>query len=181
MLFYIKNISGALNEVVRVLNANGVFYCSTYGENHMKEISEMVKEFDQKINLSEIELYKIFGLENGQKILEEHFEEVSLKIYDDYLEIDDVEVLCDYIYSCHGNQNHILAGRKNEFKEFMQEKWGRINWSSASMQESLFVENPKKISIKNSTILMFWNNGNSMSYYSNTVSFKVINSIGTEK
>lgn len=81
MLFYIKNISGALNEVVRVLNTNGVFYCSTYGENHMKEISEMVKAFDQKINLSEIELYKIFGLENGQKILEEHFEEVSLKIH----------------------------------------------------------------------------------------------------
>lgn len=126
MLFYIKNISGALNEVVRVLNANGVFYCSTYGENHMKEISEMVKAFDQKINLSEIELYKIFGLENGQKILEEHFEEVSLKIYDDYLEIDDVEVLCDYIYSCHGNQNHILAGRKMRKNKLIISKQARV-------------------------------------------------------
>ena len=144
MLFYIKNISGALNEVVRVLNANGVFYCSTYGENHMKEISEMVKAFDSKINLSEIELYKIFGLENGQKILEEHFEEVSLKIYDDHLEIDDVEVLCDYIYSCHGNQNHILAGRKNEFKEFMQEKM-RKNKLIISKHAGVFIcRKPKK-------------------------------------
>ena len=110
----------------------------------MKEISEMVKEFDQKINLSEIELYKIFGLENGQKILEEHFEEVSLKIYNDHLEIDDVEVLCDYIYSCHGNQNHILAGRKNEFKEFKQEKMRKNKLIISKHAGGFICKKPKK-------------------------------------
>ena len=57
-----------------------------------------------------LELYKIFGVENGENILREHFEEVLYKKYDDFLEIDDGEMLCEYIFSCHGNQNEILSG-----------------------------------------------------------------------
>lgn len=120
MLFYVKDITRALNEVCRVLKSNGEFYCSTYGKNHMKEISDLTKAFDERINLSEIELYKIFGVENGENILREHFEEVLYKKYDDFLEIDDGELLCEYIFSCHGNQNEILSGRKEEFKEFIK-------------------------------------------------------------
>ena len=119
MLFYVKDIAGALYEVCRILKSQGEFYCSTYGKNHMKEISDLAKGFDERINLSEIELFKIFGLENGESILREHFEEVSLRRYDDYLDVDDVELLCKYIYSCHGNQNEILVGRKAEFEKYL--------------------------------------------------------------
>lgn len=119
MLFYVKDIAGALYEVCRILKPEGEFYCSTYGKNHMKEISDLAKAFDERINLSEIELFKIFGLENGESILREHFEEVSLRRYEDYLDVDDIELLCEYIYSCHGNQNEILIGRKEEFKNFL--------------------------------------------------------------
>lgn len=122
MLFYAKNIAGVLKEVSRVLKDDGKFYCSAYGKNHMKEISELARMFDDRIVLSEIDLYKIFGIENGSEILSEYFEEVSLEMYEDGLLVDDAEVLGDYIFSCHGNQNEILLGRKEEFKKFLSGK-----------------------------------------------------------
>ena len=61
VLFYVQNIAKALEENSRVLSEDGIFYCSTYGTGHMHEITELVKEFDPRISLSEVALYKLFG------------------------------------------------------------------------------------------------------------------------
>ena len=102
-----------MKEIERVLVADGSFYCSTYGKDHMKEITELMKQFDSRIVLSRNCLYDQFGIENGKDILSSYFENVDLVMYDDYLEVDDSEPLIDYIMSCHGNQNEIL---KNHHK-----------------------------------------------------------------
>ena len=122
VLFYVKNLPQALKEVRRVLKTGGTFYCSTYGKNHMKEITSMVQEFDSRITLSEVALYELFGLENGEGMLREQFEEVELRMYEDYLLVDEAEPLLDYILSCHGNQSEILNQRQLEFKAFLQKK-----------------------------------------------------------
>ena len=122
VLFYVKNLPQALKEVRRVLKTGGTFYCSTYGKNHMKEITSMVQEFDPRITLSEVALYELFGLENGEGMLREQFEEVELRMYEDYLLVDEAEPLLDYILSCHGNQSEILNQRQLEFKTFLQKK-----------------------------------------------------------
>lgn len=67
VLFYVQNLSRGLQEISRVLSDDGVFYCSTYGKGHMKEITDLVQEFDPQINLSEVALYTIFGLDHGEK------------------------------------------------------------------------------------------------------------------
>lgn len=54
VLFYVQNLSRGLQEISRVLSDDGVFYCSTYGKGHMKEITDLVQEFDPQINLSEV-------------------------------------------------------------------------------------------------------------------------------
>lgn len=122
VLFYVKDILGALGEICRVMKQEGVFYCSTYGREHMKEITLLVQEFDPRIILSEVALYELFGLENGQAMLERHFQSVEKVMYDDYLLVDEAEPLLDYILSCHGNQSEILSQRQLEFKEFLQKK-----------------------------------------------------------
>ncbi len=122
VLFYVKNISQALGEVTRVLKLDGKFYCSTYGRGHMKEITSLVQEFDPRISLSEVALYELFGLENGQAMLEKHFQSVEKVMYEDYLLVDEAEPLLDYILSCHGNQSEILSQRQREFKAFLQRK-----------------------------------------------------------
>ena len=122
VLFYLKDLNLGLKEIERVLVEDGSFYCSTYGKNHMKEITELVKEFDSRIVLSRNCLYDQFGIENGKDILNSYFENVDLVMYDDYLEVDDSEPLIDYIMSCHGNQNEILKNQLHQFKLFLDQK-----------------------------------------------------------
>lgn len=122
VLFYVKDIHEALCEIRRVLKQDGVFYCSTYGKEHMREITLLVQEFDPRIALSDVALYELFGLENGQGMLRQVFGQVETVMYDDYLLVDEAEPLLDYIMSCHGNQGEILGNRQQEFKRFLQRK-----------------------------------------------------------
>lgn len=119
VLFYVYDINKALEEVGRVLNSNGVLYCSTYGSNHMKEINDIVKKFDSRIILSQTKLYDVFGLENGQDILKPYFKNVELKRYEDCLVVNKSKPIIDYIMSCHGNQNEIIGPKLKEFREFV--------------------------------------------------------------
>lgn len=119
VLFYVYDINKALEEVSRVLNSNGVLYCSTYGSNHMKEINDIVQKFDSRIILSQTKLYDLFGLENGQDILKPYFKNVEMKRYEDCLVVNKSKPIIDYIMSCHGNQNEILGPKLKEFREFV--------------------------------------------------------------
>lgn len=119
VLFYVYDINKALEEIRRVLNPLGVFYCSTYGSNHMKEINDIVQEFDSRIILSQTKLYDVFGLENGLDILRPYFKSIKMKRYEDCLVVDKSKPIIDYIMSCHGNQNEIIGPNLNEFREFV--------------------------------------------------------------
>lgn len=121
VLFYLNDLNLGLKEIDRVLKSDGILYCSTYGKNHMKEITEIVQNFDSRINLSNHSLYDIFGLENGEDILSKYFSNIQRMDYQDSLAITASKPLIDYIMSCHGNQNEILGPRLNEFKEYIEE------------------------------------------------------------
>ena len=121
VLFYLNDLNQGLKEIKRVLRPDGVLYCSTYGQNHMKEINEIVKEFDDRIVLSSNNLFSKFGLENGKERLNKYFEFVQLNLYEDSLLIDKAQPLIDYIMSCHGNQNEIIGPQMNRFKEYIDQ------------------------------------------------------------
>lgn len=139
VLFYLNDLNLGLKEISRVLKPNGILYCSTYGKNHMKEITEIVQSFDSRINLSNHSLYDIFGLENGESILKEYFYNVQRMDYQDSLEITESKPLIDYIMSCHGNQNEILGPRLNEFKEYIEELLKKNGKIVVTKQAGLFV------------------------------------------
>ncbi len=122
VIFYLKDREKALKEMNRVLKKDGIFYCSTYGKEHMKEITQLVKEFDDRIVLADVNLYDIFGLEDGKQELTNYFNEVDSLVYDDYLFVDKEQPLLDYILSCHGNQREYLNDRYDEFKLFIKDK-----------------------------------------------------------
>lgn len=77
VLFYLNDLDVGLSEIRRVLNKNGIFYCSTYGKEHMKEITDICKSFDSNVQLSNHNLFDIFGLENGEQILSKYFNKVK--------------------------------------------------------------------------------------------------------
>lgn len=125
VLFYCEDIERVTEEVERVLKQGGLFVCSTYGKNHMKEITELVQRFDYRIVLSSDNLYGKFGLENGREILKKTFPQVSCKRYEDEIVLDKVEPLIEYILSCHGNQNQYLLDRYQDFRNFAEKKLQR--------------------------------------------------------
>lgn len=139
VLFYLNDLNLGLKEISRVLKPNGILYCSTYGKNHMKEITEIVQNFDSRINLSNHSLYDIFGLENGESILCNYFSNVEKYNYQDSLEITESKPLIDYIMSCHGNQNEILGPRLNEFKEYIEELLKNSGKIVVTKQACLFI------------------------------------------
>ena len=139
VLFYLNDLNIGLKEISRVLKPNGILYCSTYGKNHMKEITEIVQNFDSRINLSNRSLYDIFGLENGEDILSKYFSNIQRMDYQDSLEITESKPLIDYIMSCHGNQNEILGPRLNEFKEYIEEILKNNGKIVVTKQAGLFV------------------------------------------
>lgn len=122
MLFYFDKPDKVLSEVKRVLKKGGFLFASTYGSRHMKEITDLVKEFDDRIALAAKDLYLIFGLDNGEKILKKYFTSIEKNLYDDYLYVDKAEPLLEYIMSCHGNQRRYIPDKYKEFKTFVEKK-----------------------------------------------------------
>ena len=120
VLFYCDDIEKVAKEVYRVLTPGGVFVCSTYGKEHMKEVNKLVYDFDQRIVLAAENLYDRFGRENGIRILSKVFEDVSWQQYEDSLEVTEPEPLISYILSCHGNQNQYIVNRYKEFRTFVK-------------------------------------------------------------
>lgn len=124
VLFYCEDIQKVCREVHRVLASDGRFLCSTYGSQHMKEINQLVQEFDSHVVLSADRLYERFGLENGAGQLSCAFPAVELHRYEDSLLVNRPEPLIEYILSCHGNQNQYLLERYKDFRSFVERKTG---------------------------------------------------------
>lgn len=122
VLFYCQDISLACSEIARVLKPSGLFLSSTYGRQHMKEITELVQSFDNRIVLAAENLYERFGLENGEELLRPSFCRIECRHYKDAILINQAEPLIEYILSCHGNQNQILLDRYKDFRAYVEEK-----------------------------------------------------------
>ena len=99
VLFYLDDRQETLKEIKRVLKPNGTFICSTYGSSHMQEITQLIKDFDERITLSDHKLYDVFGLENGEEQLKKVFSQVKEVDYKDELLVDQPEPLISYILS----------------------------------------------------------------------------------
>ncbi|MBR6897923.1 MAG: methyltransferase domain-containing protein [Lachnospiraceae bacterium] len=142
VMFYVKDPGKALAQVKRVLKPGGRFICSTYGRDHMKEITQLCREFDSRISLSEVELYENFGLETAQTRLERYFGSVDKKLYEDELRVTEVLPLVDYIMSCHGNQHDFINERYGEFKEFLSRKMRGSRYIRITKSAGMFICTP---------------------------------------
>lgn len=122
VLFYCNDIGKACEEINRVLKKGGILICGTYGNRHMKEVSKLVSDFDDRIVLAAENLYDRFGKENGADILKDYFDEVEWRQYEDSLLVTEAEPLISYVLSCHGNQNQYISDNYSDFRAFMKRR-----------------------------------------------------------
>ena len=64
MLYHIPDRKKAIFEISRVLKADGALYATTIGRENMKEFTDLIKNFDDKIYNSLVLFSSAFGLEN---------------------------------------------------------------------------------------------------------------------
>ena len=116
MLYHVLDLDVALAEVKRVLKKDGIFYASTVGKNHMRELRDIVKAMDSD-NITSVSwnTTEKFHLENGIKILSEYFKSVIVEKYQDNLLIYEAEPLIDYIFSMPGNNKNKVEKDKIEY------------------------------------------------------------------
>ncbi|MFC1952676.1 class I SAM-dependent methyltransferase [Chloroflexota bacterium] len=120
MVNYISDRQGLFSEIVRILKPNGRFYTSTIGQQHTVEIRELISEFDPVLGASWQNVSSPFILENGAGQLSLWFKDVSLRRYEDALEVMEVDPLVDYILSI-GLLN-LSEDRQDKFKELIKRK-----------------------------------------------------------
>ena len=98
MLYHVPDLFRGLREVRRVLKKGGAFYCATYGENGMMAyIADMFSAYQAKEKINDN-----FTLQNGGEKLGAVFGEVQRFLYEDALEVTDVNDMVDYIRSLTG-------------------------------------------------------------------------------
>ena len=110
MLYHVTNRKKALREVRRVLKPDGTFYCSTIGQNHLKEFGELLKRFDPNLDFPSAREHALnFGVENGAEQLQGYFSEIVYKDFPGGLNITDEKAIADYLLSSNTELSEILV------------------------------------------------------------------------
>lgn len=120
MLYHVENRPACLKVIKNLLRPGGILFCSTVGENHMKELHELVEQFDERIEIPLKMITARFSLQNGAEQLQRLFSHVDREEYMSNLLVDDEDVIYDYVYSYPGNAPLILDKRGDELRKLIQ-------------------------------------------------------------
>ena len=102
MLYHVADLEKGLGEIRRVLKDGGRLYATTNGDDHMRELREMVKPFAPELPFVQHDNAKAFSLENGAGKLMRYFKTLKMVQYEDSLEVTEIEPIMDWVLSVRG-------------------------------------------------------------------------------
>ena len=121
MLYHVPDRTKALAEMRRVLRPNGKFYASTASENHMRELDEMISQFDAKGDYLFAESNP-FTLESGVEQLAACFTNVTLHRYEDDLIVTEAAPLITYAMSMIRTQSVFTDDGLAKFTAYVEQE-----------------------------------------------------------
>jgi ubiquinone/menaquinone biosynthesis C-methylase UbiE len=98
MLYHLPDIEKTIAEIIRVLNPGGYFYATTIGQDHLKELDELLNQLNPTMEKRNKSIYN-FTLENGAESLSNWFSKVQMRTYKDALHVTETTPLVEYVYS----------------------------------------------------------------------------------
>lgn len=117
MLYHVPDRPKALAEIRRVLRPSGRFYAATNGENHLREIHELVHQFDPTTDLWN---RTTFRLADGADELAPFFPQVLLHRYASALIVTEAEPLVAFVASMIGAE--LTGARRAAFTQVVEER-----------------------------------------------------------
>ena len=142
MLYHVSDINAALSEISRVLKPNGLFFAATFGNDNLKEVDDILINFNKNADPVANMINAAFSLENGEACLKKHFNSVKLKRYENSLHITDVKLLTEYFLSYRGmgNIGEILSEDKiPQFEMYVKELFSKKGYVDITQDEGLFI------------------------------------------
>lgn len=122
MLYHLVRIEDCLINLKKALNKDGYLFCSTIGNGHMKELMDLVFEYDQAIDNTLEVCVNRFSLQNGEEQLTKLFNSVNRYDFDSNLIVDNAKVIWDYVYSFPGNAPVILDRTGDVLLKMIEER-----------------------------------------------------------
>lgn len=126
MLYHVPDRQKALEEIGYVLKAGGYLFATTIGKNHLKEISNWIRQVNPGTDF--VSFGSSFTLDNGFEQLEQFFSQVTLSRYPDSLRVTEVKPIIAFIRSTISAAEAAeveLVRLENELERELQEK-GKI-------------------------------------------------------
>lgn len=125
MLYHVKRREACLGEIAHGLKHDGRFLCSTIGDDHMRELHEIVAAFDARIEMPFHGITKGFRLENAMPQLQPYFRRIERMDQENDLIVDDIDAIYDYVSSYPGNAAYILEQRGEELRGQLRQRMDR--------------------------------------------------------
>lgn len=96
MLYHMRDIAQTLAEVQRVLKPGGRLYAATNGQDHLREFDAWQEQLLPDLKPEDKVGGISFRLENGRDFLEPFFDQIEVRLYDNALEVTEIEPLIAY-------------------------------------------------------------------------------------
>lgn len=128
MLYHIADDKreALIKKMSELLTKNGRLIASTIGQNHMKEIFDLIQEYDKSAEIP-VWMSEGFNLENGEKQLKSYFSRIQVMLHDNNLLVPEPNAVFDYLESLPGNIHQIVLKDEQKIKKYLKEKISEDN------------------------------------------------------
>jgi ubiquinone/menaquinone biosynthesis C-methylase UbiE len=120
MLYHVPDRAKAFAEIRRVLRPAGRFYAALNGAAHMREVYDLVRQFDPTIGIWLQPGDQIFTIEQAQSELSHFFSRVLLHRYESALIVTEADPLVAYVASM--ADANLTGARRAEFTRVVEER-----------------------------------------------------------